>query len=128
MRYWITKEGLTQLRDKTFPLDETELLVLSSLLSSSSGLATEEIVDLIGWKPEGEEVVLANDSIEDILNTLRQQGLVTVSRGKGTAMGYEASLPQTNIDYTSAMPNRTGSQFSIGSEYKPSKEFFLDKN
>lgn len=120
-------------------MEDPEEKVLASLLASGSGVSDYEIVRLIGWKssdPEEHQMML--DSVDDILSTFKKQGLVTTSRSKGVDLAYSASIPQTTIDYQSAIPGLRG-DFEIGlaqvglsqseeKRYTPSEEFYLGKN
>lgn len=126
MRYWITREGLGELRSKE-TLDKDEYLVLSSLLESSSGLSVKDILPTVSKeKYQTDKYRVYEEALTDTLNSLCSQGFATTSRSKGVRLAYEASMPQTSIDYSPV--GSTGSQFDIGPGYKPSEEFFLGKN
>lgn len=115
MRYWITKEGLRALREKSTSSLRQKLL--TGLLESSSGLTTRSWATISGQaylKRQGASQV--PDWFYDEVFSLKDAGLITTDRLEGTSLGYEASLPQTNIDYTSTFEGKRGSEFSIGPE------------
>lgn len=114
-KYWVTLEGLKQLRDGSIPLSREEMVILSDLVTSNKGLTPGIIARDIGWETS-EYGPSATEMTKDGLEKLESLGLATKDRQLGSRVAIGSTRPYTLPNIQDIEPNRLAGPYSAGPE------------
>ena len=114
-KYWVTLEGLKQLRDGTIPLSREEMVILSDLVTSNKGLTPGIIARDIGWETSAYGPS-ATEMTKDGLEKLETLGLATKDRQLGSRVAVGSTMPYQGPSIQGVNPNSPAGPYDVGPE------------